>query len=150
MIIFYSFNPFTAMLIAHSLRKWPIKVPILKSLRTFFTFIWAHEKIFVKMHSTQSRFFFYRTIRHAVCRHVCVHFSARKCCGWGSEGVKDTLLQDLKHADRAQSLTGRRRWGQTCWQSPVLDRKKMRTNMLTEPSPWQEEDEDNRNEQSGS
>ena len=48
-------NPFTAMLVASWLRKLSIKMPNLKSLRTFFPFIWASERTAIKMHSTKSR-----------------------------------------------------------------------------------------------
>ena len=49
-------NPFTAMLAMSSLWKLPMKVPNLKSLRPFFPFTWARERISIKMHSTESRF----------------------------------------------------------------------------------------------
>ena len=51
------FNPFTAKLSAPSLLKRPIKVPNLKSFRTFFRFACACEKISIKRLSAQRRLF---------------------------------------------------------------------------------------------
>ena len=49
-------NPFTAMLAGPSLGKPPIKLPNLKPLRFFSSFVSAHEKISVKMFSIENRF----------------------------------------------------------------------------------------------
>ena len=56
--IYISFvNPFTAMLAAPSLGRRPIKVPSFKSLTPFFPwFAWTHQRIYIKMHCTESRF----------------------------------------------------------------------------------------------
>ena len=50
------FNPFTAMLAAPSFGKRPIKVPNLKSLRLFSTFVRAREVTSIKMHSIEGRY----------------------------------------------------------------------------------------------
>ena len=42
-------NSFTAILVVLSLKKRPVKVPNLKSLRLFSPFVWAGERISVKM-----------------------------------------------------------------------------------------------------
>ena len=65
-VLYYPLNPFTAMLAAPSLWKRPTTVPNLKSLRSFFPFVWAREKISIKMHSAESRFVI-GSSKYAIC-----------------------------------------------------------------------------------
>ena len=83
------------MISAQSFEKRPLKLPNLKPLRLFFSpFAWARKGVSVKMHNIEREICF-RTIKHAVCRRVCVHFSARKLNWLGSEGVTLNTKQAL-------------------------------------------------------
>ena len=55
---------------------------------SFFVFIFAlaRERIFIKTHNVETRFDIGPENRPLA--GVCVQFAARKCTGWGSEGVK--------------------------------------------------------------
>ena len=63
-------------------KKTPIAVPNLKSLGLFPLFTWTHKRNWPKC--TVLKQSCYRPIKYAVCRHVCVHFSAQKVYELGS------------------------------------------------------------------
>ena len=82
-------NSFTAILVVLSLKKRPVKVPNLKSLRLFSPFVWAGERISVKMHSVESRFVI-RSSDILIAGEVCT-FQHINFTGCGSEGVNPML-----------------------------------------------------------
>ena len=81
------FNPFTAMLAALSLGKWPIKVPILKSFWLFYPLARARERTYIQMHSAESGYVTEPSNVLSAGAYVC-SFQPGNFTGWGSEGVK--------------------------------------------------------------
>ena len=94
-------NPFTAMLGAPSLEKRPVKVRNLKSLRLFYPFAWADERISVKMHSVGSRFVIGPSNILSAGMYVFT-FQPGNFTGFGSEGVKqqNTKIETLNRPQR--------------------------------------------------
>ena len=97
-------NPFTAVLTALSLWKWPVNAPDLKSLQPFVPFAWTRERVSIKIRCTDSRFVIGLSQYQINCLQACT------CALFHPDILQAAAVKGL-NSEKGTWQMGCRRWG---------------------------------------